>query len=117
MNDSDSVVYSVPFLFRASRNRSIRETWLLGAQMVAEVFTKSGVATLDLVARFQDSPETFEVHHADLLPDSDAFSRIEFHRVFEQWLGRSPSLSTEPTSEKLVASLTKQIDDYRRTEV
>ena len=117
MNNSDLVVYSVPFLFRASRNQSVRETWLLGAQVIAEVFTKSGVATLDLVARFQDSPETFEIHHADLLPDSCAFSRIEFHRVFEQWLGRSQSWTTEPTSEKLVASLTKQIDDYRRTDV
>ena len=113
MSVSDYIVFSVPVCFSASKNRIARENALLKAQLIAEVFAQSGVTSCDLVARYQAAPEQFEVRQSDLLPDDESFSRMDFHRCFIHWLTKISRWTTAQTVDKLKASLTKQIHEYR----
>ena len=111
----DHIVFSVPVLFTASKKQGWRDAALLKGQVIAEVFTQSGVASCDLVSRYQTAPEQFEVRHSDLLPDGETFSRQDFHRCFHRWLEKIGRWTTDHTFDKLKVSLTQQIHDFRHT--
>jgi hypothetical protein len=115
MSALDHIVFSVPVLFSASKNRGWRDTALLKAQVIAEVFAQSGVTRADLAARYQVAPERFEVRQSDLLPDDETFSRQDFHRCFHHWMEKIGRWTTDQTFDKLKASLTQLIHDFRHT--
>ncbi len=115
MSTLDHILFSVPVLFSASKNLGWREAALLKAQVIAEVFAQSGVAGRDLVARYQTAPERFEVRQSDLLLDEETFSRRDFHRCFHHWLEKIGRWTTDHTTDKLKASLTQEIHDFRHT--